>query len=103
LDQTFWWRGQHILCGTMALAAFEALTAGVKLRCQAIERDRAWPPGRQGVLAQRGRHRPQVGVGRVGVGVPAILDGLCCGRGRSTEGQRGMWRVPSSNLGNGAH
>jgi endonuclease YncB( thermonuclease family) len=40
LDQTFWWRGQHILCGTMALAALEALTAGVKLRCEAVERDR---------------------------------------------------------------
>jgi endonuclease YncB( thermonuclease family) len=40
LDQTFWWRGQHILCGTMALAALEALTAGVKLRCEVIERDR---------------------------------------------------------------
>jgi endonuclease YncB( thermonuclease family) len=40
LDQTFWWRGQHILCGTMALAALEALTARLKLRCQAVERDR---------------------------------------------------------------
>ena len=40
LDQTFWWRGQQILCGTMALAALDALTAGVKLRCKAVERDR---------------------------------------------------------------
>jgi Staphylococcal nuclease homologue len=40
LDQTFWWRGRHIFCGTMALAALEALTAGTKVRCEAIERDR---------------------------------------------------------------
>jgi hypothetical protein len=26
----------------------------------------------------------------VGAGVPAILDGLCCGRGRSTEGQANL-------------
>ena len=29
LDQTFWWRGRQLVCGTMALAALEALTAGV--------------------------------------------------------------------------
>jgi endonuclease YncB( thermonuclease family) len=40
LDQTFQWRGQEIACGTMALAALEALTAGVKVRCKVIERDR---------------------------------------------------------------
>jgi hypothetical protein len=41
LDQTFWWRGQQLLvCGTMALAALEALTAGVKVRCKPVERDR---------------------------------------------------------------
>lgn len=40
LDQTFWWRGQQVACGTMSLAALEALTAGVKVRCEAIERDR---------------------------------------------------------------
>lgn len=40
LDQTFWWQGQHVACGIMALAALEALTAGVKLRCEAVERDR---------------------------------------------------------------
>lgn len=40
LDQTFWWRGNQIACGTMALAALEALTAGVKVRCEAVERDR---------------------------------------------------------------
>ncbi len=40
LDQTFWWRGQQIACGTMALAALEALTAGVKLRCETVEQDR---------------------------------------------------------------
>jgi endonuclease YncB( thermonuclease family) len=40
LDQTFWWRGRYLSCGTMALAALEALTAGVSLRCEIVERDR---------------------------------------------------------------
>ena len=40
LDQTFLWRGEPVACGTMALAALEALTAGVKLRCEVVERDR---------------------------------------------------------------
>lgn len=40
LDQTFRWRDQQIACGMMALAALEALTAGVKVRCEAVERDR---------------------------------------------------------------
>ena len=40
LDQTFWWRGQETACGTMSLAALEALTAGVRVRCEVIERDR---------------------------------------------------------------
>jgi endonuclease YncB( thermonuclease family) len=40
LDQTFWWRGRYLSCGTMALAALETLTAGVSLRCEVVERDR---------------------------------------------------------------
>ena len=40
LDQTFWWRGRCLSCGTMALAALEALTAGLPLRCEVVERDR---------------------------------------------------------------
>lgn len=40
LDQTFWYRGKRLACGEMALAALEALTAGVKLRCEIIKRDR---------------------------------------------------------------
>jgi endonuclease YncB( thermonuclease family) len=40
LDQTFWWRGQQLVCGTMSLATLEALIAGVKVRCEVIERDR---------------------------------------------------------------
>jgi hypothetical protein len=62
LDQTFQWRGQQIACGTMSLAALDALIAGVKVRCEVVERH-----GRQGLLARRGRHRPQVGVGGAGV------------------------------------
>ena len=34
LDQTFLWRGEPVACGTMSLAALEALIAGVKLRCE---------------------------------------------------------------------
>ena len=40
LDQTFWWRRQQIACGTRSLAALGALTAGVKVRCEVVERDR---------------------------------------------------------------
>ena len=40
LDQTFQWRGQQIVCGTMSLAGPEALIAGVKVRCEVVERDR---------------------------------------------------------------
>ena len=40
LDQTFRWRGKQLACGMMALAALEALTAGVTLRCEGIGRDR---------------------------------------------------------------
>lgn len=40
LDQTFLWRGQQIACGMMSLAALDALTAGVKVHCEGIERDR---------------------------------------------------------------
>ena len=39
LDQTFCWRGKQVACGTMALAALEALTAGVRVRCEGVERD----------------------------------------------------------------
>jgi hypothetical protein len=38
LDQTFWWRSQQIACGTMALAALEALIARVKVRCEMVGR-----------------------------------------------------------------
>jgi endonuclease YncB( thermonuclease family) len=40
LDQPFWWQGQKLMGGTMALAALEALTAGLRLRCEVVERDR---------------------------------------------------------------
>jgi endonuclease YncB( thermonuclease family) len=40
LDQTSSWRGKQIACGTMAMAALEALTAGVRLGCEISERDR---------------------------------------------------------------
>jgi len=40
LDQTFSWRGEQVVCGTMSLAALEALIAGVKVRCEVVERDR---------------------------------------------------------------
>lgn len=40
LDQVFWWRGRKLASGAMAWAALEALTAGVTVRCEIIERDR---------------------------------------------------------------
>lgn len=40
MNQTFWYKGRTLPCGAMALAALEALTAGIKLRCEIIERDR---------------------------------------------------------------
>ncbi len=40
LDQSFRWRGKQLACGMMALAALEALTAGVTLRCEGFGRDR---------------------------------------------------------------
>jgi endonuclease YncB( thermonuclease family) len=40
LDQPFWWRGQQLAGGTMALAALEALTADLELRCKTVEQDR---------------------------------------------------------------
>jgi len=40
LDQSFWWQGQKLMGGMMALAAIETLTAGVKVRCEVVERDR---------------------------------------------------------------
>jgi hypothetical protein len=95
LDQTFWWRGQQMACGTMSLAALEALIAGVKVRCEVIEE------GRHGRLVakvfspQWDRHRPQVGVGGVGPGVPAVLKGL---RGRRERGPEGQARDVAGNL-----
>jgi endonuclease YncB( thermonuclease family) len=46
LDQTFWWRGQQIACGTMSSAALEALIAGVKVALRGDRARLAWPPGR---------------------------------------------------------
>ena len=47
----------------------------------------ARPPRRQGLLAQRGRRRPQACIGGLGPGVPALLEGLCRRRGRGAQGQ----------------
>jgi endonuclease YncB( thermonuclease family) len=40
LDQVFWCRDQELASGAMAMAALEALTAGVLIRCEVIEQDR---------------------------------------------------------------
>jgi hypothetical protein len=84
LDQTFWWRGHQIVCGTMSLAALEALTAAVKVRCGVVERDRH---GRQGLLTQPGRHRPQVGVGAAAY--RQYPKDYVAARGRGQEGKAG--------------
>ena len=86
LDQTFWWRGQQIACGTMSLAALEALIAGVKVRCEVVERDR------HGRLVAKVFSPNGVDIGRRlvsagGPGVPAVLEGLCRRRERGPEGQ----------------
>jgi hypothetical protein len=74
IDGDTWWRGQQLVCGTMALATLEALTAGVDLRCESVERAdiaASSPPG--------GRW-PTAG-----------LDELHR-RGRGPEANHGMWR-----------
>ena len=40
MSTNFATRPQQIACGTISLAALETLTAGVKVRCKAVERDR---------------------------------------------------------------
>ena len=40
MDQTLWCRDRELMCGAMALAALEALTAGMALRCDIVEHDR---------------------------------------------------------------
>ena len=81
LDQTSWWRGQQIACGTMSLAALEALIAGVKVRCKAVERDRlvatAFVPNGVDI----GRRLVSAGCGL------AVLDRLCRRPGRGPNGQ----------------
>ena len=88
MDQSFWWRGQQIAHGTMSLAALEALIAGVKVRCEVVERDRH---GRLVAKPSRpiGSTSAAGGLGGLGAGVPAVLDGLCRRRGRGAEGQAG--------------
>lgn len=40
LDQIVWWNGEQVACGMMSMAALEALTAGMDIRCEGIDRDR---------------------------------------------------------------
>ena len=39
IGQTFWCDGREFDCGAMAAAALEALVAGIRVRCEALERD----------------------------------------------------------------
>jgi endonuclease YncB( thermonuclease family) len=93
LDQTFWWRGQQIVCGTMSLAALEALIAGVKVRCEVVERDR------HGRLVAKVFSPNRVDIGRrlvsAGVRLPAVLHGLGRRRGRGAQGQARCDGAPS--------
>jgi endonuclease YncB( thermonuclease family) len=41
LGQTFWWRGQRLVCGTMPLSALEALIAARPTRVEIVAADRA--------------------------------------------------------------
>jgi Staphylococcal nuclease homologue len=98
-DQTFQWRGQQIACGKMSMAALEALIAGVKVRCEVVERDR------HGRLVAKVFSPKGVDIGRrlvsAGSGVPAVLDGLCRRRGRG-QGGAGCGGAASSSPGSGA-
>jgi hypothetical protein len=68
----------------MSLAALEALIAGVKVRCEVIERDRH---GRQGLLAQR------VDVGRRLVSAGWVYRRYSMDYvDAQDEARRGMWR-----------
>jgi endonuclease YncB( thermonuclease family) len=87
LDQTFWWRGQQIVCGTMSLAALEALIAGVKVRCEVVERDR---------LVARVFSLNGVDIGRRLVsadpGVPGCSTDCVAAEEEARMARRGMWR-----------
>ena len=72
------WRapGQQIACDTMSLAALEALIAGVKVRCEVVERDR---------LVATDFSLNGVDIGRrlvSGAGIPAVLDWITSRRAR---------------------
>jgi hypothetical protein len=79
--------GQQIACGTMSLAALEPLMPEVNVRCVVIERDRHGRLVAKVFSPNWGRHRPQVGLGGVGAGVPAVFEELRRRRGRGSEGQ----------------
>jgi hypothetical protein len=75
----------------MSLAALEALIAGVKVRYEVVERSSETGTGRQGLLAQRGRHRPQVGLGGVALAYRRYsMD--CVAENKARKARRGMWR-----------
>jgi endonuclease YncB( thermonuclease family) len=79
--------GQQIACGTMSLAALEPLMPEVNVRCVVIERDRHGRLVAKVFSPNWGRHRPQVGLGGVGAGVPAVFEELRRRRERGSEGQ----------------
>ena len=88
-DQTFWWRGQQIACGTMSLAALKALIAGVKVRCEVVERDR------HGRLVAKVFSPNGVDIGRRLVSAgwrPAVLDDYVAAENEARKAKRGMWR-----------
>jgi endonuclease YncB( thermonuclease family) len=103
LDQTFWWRGEQIACGTMSLAALEALIAGVKVRCEVIERDR------HGRLVAKVYSPNGVDVGRrlVSAGWALAYHGTrrttSTPRTRPARPSAGFGGEPSSNPGCGVH
>jgi endonuclease YncB( thermonuclease family) len=70
----------------MALADLEALTAGVKVRCEVVERDRQ---GRLVAKVFSANGSTSAAGWCRGLGVSAVVDGLRRPQGQGAEGQAG--------------
>jgi endonuclease YncB( thermonuclease family) len=103
LDQTFWWRGEQVACGMMAMAALETLAASVELRCEPVERDR------HGRLVAKCFAPDRVDIGRRLVAAGWALayrrysKDYVDAENEARKARRGIGGEPSSSPGSGAH